>query len=232
MHGSVLFGHAPYNGSSGTLPSPAFDAVEDPLLPEPPYVFLIRTPINCVPCQAATSSWSAPSPRPWSRRPACPSVPGSSTSSSSQAHLTASAPFQAGPRGPVSGRLSATTSRRGLAQPVAVSRCLSATGIRFSAIRFPPRDWALLTVGLPTQGVGPRRGYRVPHARATTGEGAPSTPRTTVLILPGVALRPASAASQRPVLAPRHNHPSMRGSALRGINQGFTRVRPSGLPLA
>jgi hypothetical protein len=31
-----------------------------------------------------------------------------------------------------------------------VSCRLSATGIRFSVIRFPPRDWALLTVGLPT----------------------------------------------------------------------------------
>jgi hypothetical protein len=30
-----------------------------------------------------------------------------------------------------------------------VSRCLSATGIRFSAILFPPRNWALLAVGLP-----------------------------------------------------------------------------------
>jgi len=30
-----------------------------------------------------------------------------------------------------------------------VSRCLSATGIRFSAILFPPGGWALLAVGLP-----------------------------------------------------------------------------------
>ena len=30
-----------------------------------------------------------------------------------------------------------------------VSRCLSAAGIRFSVIRFPPGDWASLTVGLP-----------------------------------------------------------------------------------
>jgi hypothetical protein len=31
------------------------------------------------------------------------------------------------------------------------SRRLSATGIRFSVIRFPPRSWALLTVGLPDE---------------------------------------------------------------------------------
>jgi hypothetical protein len=30
-----------------------------------------------------------------------------------------------------------------------VSRCLSATGIRFSVILYPPGSWALLTVGLP-----------------------------------------------------------------------------------
>jgi len=61
--------------------------------------------------------------------------------------------------------------------------------------------------GRPTEptGSGPRRGFRVSHARATTGVGAPSTPRTTVLTLTGVAHRPASAASQRRVLAPRHN---------------------------
>jgi hypothetical protein len=66
------------------------------------------------------------------------------------AHLTASALFRAGPRGPVSGRLSMTTSLRAGPAPM-VSRCLSATGIRFSVIRFPPRDSALLTVGLPDQ---------------------------------------------------------------------------------
>jgi hypothetical protein len=32
---------------------------------------------------------------------------------------------------------------------------------------------------------GPRRGYRVPHARAATGVGAPYTPRTMVLTRPG-----------------------------------------------
>jgi hypothetical protein len=88
--------------------------------------------------------------------------------------------------------------------------------------------------GRPTEpnGSGPRRGFRVSHARAATGVGAPSTPKTTVLTLTGVAHRPASAASQRRVLAPRHDNPSERDSASRGINQGFTQVRPSSLPLA
>ena len=36
-----------------------------------------------------------------------------------------------------------------------VSCCLSAAGICFSVIRFPPGDWAFLTVGLPGQGPDP-----------------------------------------------------------------------------
>ena len=32
---------------------------------------------------------------------------------------------------------------------VPVSRCLSATGIRFLVILFPPGTWAFLAVGLP-----------------------------------------------------------------------------------
>jgi len=44
---------------------------------------------------------------------------------------------------------------------------------------------------------GPRRGYRVPHARAATGEGALCTPGTTVLTPAGDRAWPAFAASQR-----------------------------------
>ena len=73
---------------------------------------------------------------------------------------------------------------------------------------------------------GPRRGFRVSHARAAIGVGALSTPGTTVLILTGVAHRPASAASQRHVPTPRHSIPSIRGSASRSINQGFKTISP------
>ncbi len=58
----------------------------------------------------------------------------------------------------------------------------------------------------PPNGAGPRRGFRVSHARAAIGVGALSTPGTTVLILTAVALRPASVASQRRVPKPRHDH--------------------------
>jgi hypothetical protein len=61
------------------------------------------------------------------------------------------------------------------------SCCLSATGIRFSVILCPPRNPALLTVGLPNHRSGPRRGFRVPHARAAIGVGALCAPGTTVL---------------------------------------------------
>ena len=52
-------------------------------------------------------------------------------------------------------------------------------------------------------GSGPRRGCRVPHARAATGVGALYTPGTAVLIPTEATARPAPAASQRPVPAPR-----------------------------
>ena len=78
---------------------------------------------------------------------------------------------------------------------------------------------------------GPRRGYRVPHARATTGVGALYTPGTAVLI-PAGGDSPTGACritAARPF--PRPQHPTWRGSH----NEASTRVQaihPSGLPLA
>jgi hypothetical protein len=67
---------------------------------------------------------------------------------------------------------------------------------------------------------GPRRDYRVPHARATTGLGALSTPRTTVLIPTEDRPQPASAAPPRLVLTPRYNlHPA--GLRLTRHQRGF-----------
>jgi hypothetical protein len=53
-------------------------------------------------------------------------------------------------------------------------------------------------------GSGPRRGFRVPHARATIGVGAVSTPGTTVLTLD----RSRSPASVRRVLNGMSLHPA------------------------
>jgi hypothetical protein len=84
------------------------------------------------------------------------------------AHLIASARFRVRAPGPVSGQLSETTSG-GASHRVPVSCCLSATGIRFSIILFPPRDWAFLTVGLPAPGgrtqTGLPRSTRTSHDR-------------------------------------------------------------------
>ena len=102
---------------------------------------------------------------------------------------------------------------------------------RFSVIRFPPRDWAFLTVGLPQPKSGPRRGYRVPHARATTGVGAPYTPRTAVLLPAKTTAQPAPAASQRPVLAPSYGIPSA-GLCFTRHQRGFTQFTRPVIPLA
>src|SRR3982074_1783657 len=101
-----------------------------------------------------------------------------------------------------------------------VSRCLSATGIRFSAILFPPGSWALLAVDLPSPRSGPRRGYHVPHARAATGEGALWTPGTTVLTPTEATSGRTPAASQRPVPAPRRTS-HRQGSRLTRHQRGF-----------
>ena len=78
---------------------------------------------------------------------------------------------------------------------------------------------------------GPRRGYRVPHARAATGEGAPYTPRTVVLAQPGRLpdRHPPlpSGQSLNPATTSHHARLSFTGH-----QQGFNHVHPSGLPLA
>jgi hypothetical protein len=103
--------------------------------------------------KAASSGQRPRRPGP-SRRPACPSVPGLRSSSSSQAHLTASAPFRVRARCPGSGQLSETTSRRG--QP-SCPGLLSPLGRRHSLLGhpIPAEGSALLTVGPPAQGPDP-----------------------------------------------------------------------------
>jgi len=53
------------------------------------------------------------------------------------------------------GYTDSTGWRTGTALPL--SRCLSAAGIGFLGVLFPPGDWAPLTVGLPA---APRRHHR------------------------------------------------------------------------
>ena len=79
---------------------------------------------------------------------------------------------------------------------------------------------------------GPRRGYRVPHARAATGVGALYTPGTTVLIpdrapLPGRRLPLHSGQSLHPATT---SHPA--GLSLHEASTRVQAIHPSGLPLA
>ncbi len=104
--------------------------------------------------------------------------------------------------------------------PHPVSRFLSAAGFRFSAIRFPPRDWALLTVGLTGPKPGPRRGYPR-FARTSYSRGGcllyPEEVRSSPVER---SPQPAPAASQRrQSLHPATQHPSA-GPSLPGINGG------------
>jgi hypothetical protein len=57
-----------------------------------------------------------------------------------------------------------------------VSRCLSAAGIRFSVILFPPGSWALLTVGLPDHSPDPD-GVTTFRTHELRSGWAPSVPR-------------------------------------------------------
>ena len=74
-------------------------------------------------------------------------------------------------------------------------------------------------------------GFHVPHARAATGVGAPSTPRPAVFTRPARTVRPPLAVPPRPGPAPRcPSH--LPGLWVTRHQRGFTHVRPSGLPLA
>ena len=99
---------------------------------------------------------------------------------------------------------------------------------RFSVIRFPPGIGPSLRSAYRTEQPGPRRGYRVPHARVTTGVGASSTPRTAVLFPAERSPQPAPAASQRPVLAPRYQHPISGAPHYEASTEVYA-LHPSGL---
>jgi hypothetical protein len=97
----------------------------------------------------------------------------------------------------------------------------------------PAEGSASLTVGPPaSSAAGSRRGSHVPHERETTGVGAPYTPGTVVSsrlkarystgtcrFSSGQSLHPAGTSHRRDPNVTRHH-------------RGFTRVHPSGLPLA
>ena len=109
---------------------------------------------------------------------------------------------------------------------VPVSRCLSATGIRFSVTLFPPGSWALLTVGLPAA-TGGRTPTGFPRSARMSSDrgGRPLYPEDGGAHPDRGDPRPAPAASQRPVPAPRST--SHRRARLTRHQRGFTRfARP------
>jgi hypothetical protein len=115
-----------------------------------------------------------------------------------------------------------------------VSCRLSAAGLRFLSILFPPRNSALLTVGLPPStrrtdldGVSM---FRTPETRL--GSGVLCTPRATVSTRPGSVPGPPFAASQRAGPCSSRTTVPPRDVVMTRHQRGFTVVRPSSLPLA
>jgi len=88
----------------------------------------------------------------------------------------------------------------GASHRVPVSCRLSAADIRFSVIRFPPRNWAFLTVGLPARPRARRTSTGLPRSARTSCDrgGCPLCPEDGGAH-PGLEARaqPAPAASQR-----------------------------------
>jgi hypothetical protein len=114
---------------------------------------------------------------------------------------------------------------------VPVSCCLSAAGIRFSVIRFPPGGWAFLTVGLPDTIVrtpaGLPRSTRTSYDRGgcllypEDGDAHPVGPSS-----PTGACRFPAASPYTPL-----QHPISGASDNEASTEVYA-IHPSGLPLA
>ena len=182
--------------------------------------------------QSTASHSSSPSVRSPSWVPNLPFGSVSCTGVSLQ-RLTwlASAPFWARHL-PVSGRLSTTPPQREDGTPAVVSRCLSAAGFA-SRPSCPAWYSAPLMIGLPALTHRTMTGFpRSAHARY----GRIGRP-----LYPGTSGAPASQVQSPARRLPHHNgkgpvprhrnHHLSGAAASRDINQGFTRVRPPGLPL-
>jgi hypothetical protein len=147
----------------------------------------------------------------------------------SLAHLTSSARFRARAPGPVSGRLCGTAAWRGRPPRPGFP-------LRFRCRRsllghpMPAGELGLPHGRLTGRGLspGPRRGYRVPHARAATGVGALYTPGTAVLTPAEGRAQPAPAAPSGQSLHPTRS--SHRRGSLHEASTRIHAIHPSGLP--
>ena len=198
------------------------------LPPQPPYVLLVDPPVDGVPVEAR------PPVRSPSRCPTCPSVREARSASVVQ-RLTCprQRPFGPGHQGryPASyPRAAAWRSRHHVARfPVAFRPPAFASWASCPAAGFRSPH------GRPTSSQpapGPRRGFHVPHITRHDRVGCPLYPEasgvhTTGPIPPVAACRPSSGQA----LSPRSSSHPPELSITRH-HQGFTRVHPSGLPLA
>jgi hypothetical protein len=144
-----------------------------------------------------------------------------------------SACFRSRAPGPVSGRLYEEHPAGGPVQTLPLSRCLSAAGIRFLGVLFPPGNQAFLTVGLPAV---PRRHPPDPDGVSTfrAHEMRPgwvsSLPRGRRCSLrPSGRPRPPSAASQRlaPATPALPTDPGCHDDEASTRIQGHSPFRPS-----
>jgi hypothetical protein len=159
---------------------------------------------------------------------------GCSARSSAKAHLPMSARFHA--RAPARYPASYTNRSAGADRPRPLSCRLSAAGLRFLGILYPPGTWAFVTSGLPppTNGVADPDGVSAFRTHETRlGLGAPCTPGTVVSTRPHSILGRHRPPSNGP--APCHpgfSDPPQDGQLTRH-QRGFTGIHPMpSLPLA
>ena len=141
-------------------------------------------------------------------------------------------PFGSG-QPPVSGQLCGTDRRRGRPPMSRFPAAFRPPAFASWAILFPPRVRpSSRSAHRPAALPGPRRGFHVPHERDTTGVGAPYTPGTAV----SSRLTGSLFNRRLPLPSGQSLHPAgtshRRGSNVTRHHRGFTRVHPSGLPLA
>ena len=206
---------------------------EDPL-PQTPYVILGLLPVDRQPV-GDSSSGPFTTARPAACAvacPTCPSVPGSISIASSQAHLATSAPFRV----------------RAHARIRPVIRGTAGGGAAHHVPRFPlpfGHRHSLLGHPVPAGEIGLPHGRPTGTCQARTPTGFPRSAqlrcdRGGCPLYPGdggVLPAGGSLTGRHPPLPSGQSlHPAgtstWRGSNVTRHHQGFTRVHPSGLPLA
>ena len=166
----------------------AFPRCLEDSLPQSLYLPLASRPVDPVPIDRCPGRSPAEDPlvRSPYRRLTCPSVPAALANHSSKAHLPMWARFRARAHRPGIRPVIRTDQRRA-DRPRSLSCRLSAAGIGFLGILYPPGTWAFVTSGLPPPriGVADPDGVSMFRTHETRlGLGALSTPGTMVSTRP------------------------------------------------